>query len=122
MTPWTVAHQAPLSMEFSKQEYWSGLPIPFPGDFPNQGNELRSPTLQADSLPSDMQAFKFYTERAVNLEVNSFPNFFCLYSIVIIVFVRITKVVQELVGLSIKIRVIKLQDVIGRKDRFQAGG
>ena len=75
MIPWTVASQAPLSMEFSKQEYWSGLPIPFPGDFPNPGNELKSSTLQADSLPSDMQAFKFYTERAMNLEVNSFPNF-----------------------------------------------
>ena len=75
VTPWTIALQAPLSMEFSKQEYWSGLPIPFPGDLPNPGNELKSSTLQADSLPSDMQAFKFYTERAMNLEVNSFPNF-----------------------------------------------
>ena len=36
-TPWTAAHQAPLSMEFSKQEYWSGWPFPFPGDPPNPG-------------------------------------------------------------------------------------
>ena len=50
-TPWTVAHQAPLSMEFSRQEYWSGL-FPSPGDLPNPGVEPRSPALQADSLPS----------------------------------------------------------------------
>ena len=49
-TPWTIAHQAPPSMEFSKQEYWSGLPFPSPGDLPNPGIESRSPTLQADSL------------------------------------------------------------------------
>ena len=42
-TPWTVAYQAPLSMGFSRQEYWSGLPFPFPGDLPNPGFELRSP-------------------------------------------------------------------------------
>ena len=52
-TPWTVAHQAPLSMEFSRKEYWSGLPLPSPGDLPNPGIELRSPTLQADSLLSE---------------------------------------------------------------------
>ena len=52
-TPWTAAHQAPLSMEFSRQEYWSGLPFPFPGDLPNQGIEPRSPALQEDSLPSE---------------------------------------------------------------------
>ena len=51
--PWTVAHQAPLSMGFSGQEYWSGLPFPSPGDFPNPGFEPRSPTLQAESLPSE---------------------------------------------------------------------
>ena len=49
--PWTVAHQAPLSMEFSRQEYWSGLPFPSPGDLPNPGIELGYPALQADSLP-----------------------------------------------------------------------
>ena len=51
VTPWTVAHQAPQSMEFSRQEYWSGLPFPFPGDLPNPGIEPRSPALQADALP-----------------------------------------------------------------------
>ena len=53
VTPWTVAHQAPLSVEFSRQEYWSGLPFPFPGDLPNSGIKPGSPTLQADSLPSE---------------------------------------------------------------------
>ena len=50
--PWTVAHQAPLSMGFSRQEYWSGLPFPSPGDLPDPGIEFRSPTLQADALTS----------------------------------------------------------------------
>ena len=49
--PWTVAHQTPLSMRFSKQEYWSELLCPPPGDLPKSGIEPRSPTLQADSLP-----------------------------------------------------------------------
>ena len=47
-TLWAVAHQAPLSMEFSKQEYWSGLPFPSPEDFPDPGIEPGSPALQAD--------------------------------------------------------------------------
>ena len=51
-TSWTVACQAPLSMGFSRQEYWSGLPFPSPGDLPNPGIKLRSPTLQADALTS----------------------------------------------------------------------
>ena len=53
-TPWSVAHQAPLSMKFSRQEYWSGLPCPPPGDVPNRGIEPRSPTSQADSLPFEL--------------------------------------------------------------------
>ena len=52
-TPWTVAHQAPLSMGFSRQEYWSGLPFPSPGDLPNPGIKPRSPALQADALSSE---------------------------------------------------------------------
>ena len=48
---WTVARQAHLSMEFSRQEYWSGLPFPSPGDLPNAGSNLRLPDWQADSLP-----------------------------------------------------------------------
>ena len=52
-TPWTVAHQAPPSMGFSRQEYWSGLPFPSPGDLPNPGIEPRSPAFQADALTSE---------------------------------------------------------------------
>ena len=51
-TPWTVTRQAPLSLGFSRQEYWSGLPCPPPGDLPYRGIEPGSPALQADSLPS----------------------------------------------------------------------
>ena len=51
-TLWTIARQAPLFMGFSRQEYWSGLPFPSPGDLPNPGIKLSSPTLQADSLLS----------------------------------------------------------------------
>ena len=53
VTPWTVTHQVPLSMEFSRQEYWSGLPFPSPGDLPNAGIKPGSPALQTDSLPSE---------------------------------------------------------------------
>ena len=52
-TPWTVAHQAPLSMGFSRHEYWSGLPFPSPGDFPNPGIEPGSPAFQAHFLPTE---------------------------------------------------------------------
>ena len=52
-TSWTVAYQAPQSMEFSNQEYWNGLPFPSPGDLPNPGIKPGSPTLQADALPSE---------------------------------------------------------------------
>jgi len=48
--PWTVAHQASLSMDFSRQEYWSGYPFPSPGDHPSSGITPRSPELQADCL------------------------------------------------------------------------
>ena len=52
-TPWTVACQAPPSMGFSRQECWSGLPSPSPGDLPNPGIEPRSPALYTDALPSE---------------------------------------------------------------------
>ena len=58
VTLWTVAHQAPLSMGFSRQEYWSGLPFPPPGDLPDPGIEPTlpvAPALQADSLPLSHQ-------------------------------------------------------------------
>ena len=50
MTPWTLAHEAPLSMEFSRQEYWSGLPFPSPGDLPDPEMEPGSPVLQVFSF------------------------------------------------------------------------
>ena len=54
-TSWTVAHQAPLSMRFSRQEHWSGLPFPSPGDLPDQWIKPMSPALQADSLLTELQ-------------------------------------------------------------------
>ena len=57
VTPWTVAYEAPQSMEFSRQEYWSGLPFPSPGDLPNPGIKPRSPALQADALLSEPPSF-----------------------------------------------------------------
>ena len=54
-TPWTVVHQAPLSMGFSKQEYWNGLPCPPPRDLPNPGIEPMAPALQRESLPLSHQ-------------------------------------------------------------------
>ena len=73
MTPWTVARQAPLSVEFSRQEYWSGLPFPFPRDLPNPGIEPRSPVSWADFLPSEPprkpRSFKFQIQLSLsNLE------------------------------------------------------
>ena len=54
MTLGTVAHQAPLSVEFSRQEYWSGLPLAPPGDLPNPGIEPQSPALRANALPTKL--------------------------------------------------------------------
>ena len=57
MTPETVAWQAPLSMGFSRQEYWSGLPFPSPGELPDPGIEARSPEFQADSLLTELRVY-----------------------------------------------------------------
>ena len=63
-TPWTVACQAPLSVGFSRQEYWRGLPFPSPGDLSDPGIEPRSPALQADSLPTELRGnpFKYFAK------------------------------------------------------------
>ena len=53
MTPWTGAYEAPPSMGFSRQEYWSGLPLPSPGDLPDPGIKPGSPALEADTLTSE---------------------------------------------------------------------
>ena len=55
VTPWTVAHQASLPMGFPRQEYWSGLPFPSPGDLPDPGIEPRYPVWQVDALPLSYQ-------------------------------------------------------------------
>ena len=69
VTPWTVAYQAPPSMGFSRQEYWSGLPFPSPGDLPDPEIKPRSPTLQADALTSEPPGRLLYwllnTERQI---------------------------------------------------------
>ena len=62
-TPWTVAYQASPSMGFSRQEYWSGLPFPSPGELPDPGIEPRSLALQTDTLPSE--PFSLREESAV---------------------------------------------------------
>ena len=68
LTPWAVAHQALLSMGFPRQEYWSGLPSPTPGDVPNPELKPRSPAWQADSLPSEPLG------KAMNTEVGSLSH------------------------------------------------
>ena len=59
LTPWAIAYQGPQSMEFSRQEYWSGLAFPSPGDFPNPGIKPVSPSLQVNSLPLNYQGSPF---------------------------------------------------------------
>ena len=61
VTPWTVAHQAPLSMGLSRQEYWRGLSFPSPGDLPDSEIEPGSPVLQADPLPSELPGEPYST-------------------------------------------------------------
>ena len=73
-TPWTAAHQVPLSMEFSQQEYWSGLPWPPPGDLPDPGIEPRSSTLQAD----------FFTIWATRKPLFSITEYFSSYQCIFI--------------------------------------
>ena len=57
-TPWTVAYQVSLSMGFFRQEYWSGLPFPSPGDPPDPGIKPRSPTLEADALTDELSGYR----------------------------------------------------------------
>ena len=69
-TPWTIAYHSPQSMEFSRQEYWSGLPFPSPGDLPDPGIEPRFPALLADALPSEPPG---KTTRGLNTATNIAP-------------------------------------------------
>ena len=77
VTPWTVAWQAPLSMEFSRQEYWRGLPCPSPGDLPDPGFKLRSLALQADSLPRLQGLPKGSSGQCAHMHHKSTPLFLC---------------------------------------------
>ena len=70
-TPWTIAYQAPQSMEFSRQEYWSGLPFPSPGDLPDPGIEPGSPTLWADALLSEPPGKPLSSSRNLQTEWTS---------------------------------------------------
>ena len=70
-TPQIVARQAPLSMGFSRQECWSGLPFPSPGDLPNPGIKPRTAALQTDSLPTETQGKIKMHKRAKTLEEDS---------------------------------------------------
>ena len=75
VTPWTVAHQAPLSMEFSRQEYWSGLPFPSSRDLPNPGikpTALESPALQVESLLLS-RLFQLWCLWSICAEVSHLP-------------------------------------------------
>ena len=80
-TAWTVACQAPLSMGFSRKEYWSGLPFPSPGDLPNPGIEPRSPALQADAL-----SLAFYFYKCISLYENiwekAISNYLIVFSVI----------------------------------------
>ena len=70
VTPWTVARQALLSLGFSRQEYWSGLLFPSPGDLPHPGMESTSPTLPVDSLPPNPQRSPYNQPNSHTLNTN----------------------------------------------------
>ena len=65
VTPWTMAYQAPPSMGFSWQEYWSGLPFPSPGDLPDPGIQPGSPAFQEDALTSEPLGKPFWTTKEI---------------------------------------------------------
>ena len=82
-TPWTIAHQAPLSTGYSRQEYWSGLPFPSPGDLCHLSIEPQSPSLQADSLlsepPGKPICMYVYTHTHIHTHTHT-HTFFFIYS------------------------------------------
>ena len=87
--PWTVAHQAPQSMDFSRQEYWSGLPFPSSGDLPDPGIEPGSPALQADSLLSELSGKSFVlfvSTHSLSLDLFWFLLIFFNFSSVFLLF------------------------------------
>ena len=80
VTLWTVACQVPLSLEFSRQEYWSGLPFTSPGDLQNPGIEPWSPTLQADLLPPMPTGLLIFLPTILIPTRASSPAFLMMYS------------------------------------------
>ena len=75
MTPWTAAYQALPSMEFSRQEYWSGVPFPSPGDLPNPGIKPGSPALQADALTSEPPGKPItQVQLSINIHAKAIPR------------------------------------------------
>ena len=85
-TPWSVAQQAPLSVEFSRQEYWSGELFPSPGDLPNPGIKPRSPALQADSSLSEPPGKPLYTYTyhvfSIHSSTDRYLGYLCILAIV----------------------------------------
>ena len=69
-TPWTIAYRAPLSIGFSRQGYWGGLPIPSPADLPNLGIEPGPPARQADTLPSEPPGRSLYIWQEITIDEN----------------------------------------------------
>ena len=82
VTPWTVAYQGPPSMGFSRQECWSGLPFPSPGDFSDPGIKPQSPALQADALPSEPPVKIMVHYRILNIVLCTRTLLSILYKVV----------------------------------------
>ena len=93
--PGTIAHQAPLTMGFSRQEYWSGLPCPPPGNHPNSGMEAGSLALQTDSLPSEPPGKSYILKFPTDI---GWPVGSCLHSTLL----RRQLLIKELRGPSAK--------------------
>ena len=74
VTPWTVACSAPLTTGYSRQEYWSGLPFPSPGDLPDPGIEPRSPAMEADALTSEPPRMKQKNKKVTRSMIQSKSN------------------------------------------------
>ena len=93
--PWTVACQAPLSMGFSKQEYWSGLPFPFPEDLPDPGIEPRSPALQAEFLPPELEGRSGKSTETFSMKRSCWPRNPTCWSGKLLLFHSLSRISQE---------------------------
>ena len=76
-SPWGLDRQAPLSMEFPRKEYWSGLLFPSPGDLLNPGIEPASPALQANSFPTELPGKPYSHMEAIQTPINSVLKYLC---------------------------------------------